>query len=295
MKCRFTLFILSVLLTFVFGVAINSTDVQATVGGPIYISDFKYNPADESVYYIWQSYGGRGCPPELFKLSLNSEQVDKVYSCEQGEKFLSQNGEYDYSRIGLIGAEIDKITESFKRLSPLSLRTNNINVDVDFVQAESLGLEFPDEIIRRHFTATVYQDNKKVTEFSIVGCNIEQPFLFQGYAIPGFEKKIILLLSAKGDCWEGGYIYETLHVVGGVDNLDKINIGNFYKDMSALTPNEGNLVIFESEKVITVPNNDEIDETGDVKPPTLTLVLVSIISILLGAILAGLFLKKFKV
>ena len=64
-------------------------NVLATVGGPTFIYDFRYNPLDESVYYIKQDFGGRGCPPELIRLSLNSGKTDIAYSCSEGEKIIS--------------------------------------------------------------------------------------------------------------------------------------------------------------------------------------------------------------
>ena len=65
-----------------------SENARATVGGPTFIREFKYNPLDESVYYIQTSESGRGCPPGLHKISLNTSQSQVVYSCDQGEKFI---------------------------------------------------------------------------------------------------------------------------------------------------------------------------------------------------------------
>lgn len=229
-----------------------TTKVNATVGGEIVIWDFKYNPVDESVYYMNASYGGRGCPPELMKTSLNSEKSTVLFSCDQAEKLGFEK----------VNSEIDKITKDFKPLTTLNLKTNNISVDVKFVKSENYSSEV-NEIVRRYFTASIYQNSKKIKEFPITGCSLDQPFTFQGYSIPGFDKKIVMIMSAKGDCFEGGYIYETLHVVGGVDNLDKTPSGNFFKTTSPLTPNEGNLVVYESS--INKNTNDTIKNEPTVK------------------------------
>ncbi len=213
----------------------------ATVGGPTFIHSFKYNPLDESVYYIQNSESGRGCPPELMKLSLNSGKVSVALSCDQGEKIIEGNG-YEFSPIY---AEIERRTQNFKSLTPINLKDNRISIDISFVNYTNISPEIA-EIKNANFVASVYQDNKKVADFPITGCNQKQPFVFGGYAIPGFDKKIVLLLSAKGDCWEGGYIYESLNVVGGVNNLDKTYLSNFYKGPSALVPNEGTLVVYVS-------------------------------------------------
>lgn len=242
-------------LFFSFGILIAlfiANSALATVGGPTFLHTFKYNPLDESVYYIVNSENGRGCPPELMKLSLNSGKSQVVYSCDEGEKLMQSNG-YNDSAVNI---EIEKIMTDFKGLAPINLKNNRISIDISFVNYENISPEIA-EIKNANFFASVFQDNKKIVDLPISGCNLEQPFVFAGYAIPGFDKKIVLLLSTKGDCWEGGYIYETLHVLGGVNNLDKTYL-NFYKGSSALIPNEGTLVVFESEGI---NNNEEKDDS----------------------------------
>ena len=193
MNKKYILIAIFAVLIFVGGLASN---VHATVGGPTFIYDFKYNPQDESVYYTMASEGGRGCPPELVKISLVSGQTQVVFSCSDGEKL---------SSISLVSSEINKITNDFKQLTPLNLKGNNIAIDINFLNAENYSPEL-NELLRRNFNTSVYQNNKKVTDFTISGCKMEQPFVFAGYAIPGFDKKIILLSSAVNDCNEGGYI-----------------------------------------------------------------------------------------
>jgi len=236
-----------ILVVFILLTPLFPVKVEATVGGESLIYNFKYNPADESIYYIFQSDSGRGCPPELMKLSLNSEKTETVLSCSQGESLLSESNNYDYSSVGL---EIERITKDFKPLTTLDLKLNNIAIDVNFISAENYSSEI-NEVMRRYFTALVYQGNNKVKELSMVGCNLNQPFTFQGYAIPGYNKRIALLLSTKGNCFEGGYANESLYTVTGVDNLNKTVTTNFFKSSSALTPNEGNLVIYESDNIKT--------------------------------------------
>lgn len=247
--------------------------VSATVGGPTFIYNFKYNPINESVYYINTDLSGRGCPPELMKLSLNFGKPEAVYSCDEGEKLMANNG-YDVS---LVSTEIAKITNGFKDLTPINLKNNKISIDVSFVDYENIGPENI-EIKKANFVASVYQDNKKIIDLPVGGCNLEQPFIFAGYTIPGFDKKIVLLLSTKGDCYEGGYVYETLYVVG-VNNLDK-TYSNFYKGSSALVPNEGTLVVFESENI-----NNKTEEVNGSKSPIETSNSNVVLYIIFGAAL----------
>ncbi|MEI7424812.1 MAG: hypothetical protein WCK10_01690 [Candidatus Staskawiczbacteria bacterium] len=165
MNKKYILIVLSVLLIFS-GVLVS--DVQATVGGPTFIYDFKYNPLDESVYYTKVSESGRGCPPELMKMSLVSGQTQVAFSCSDGEKL---------SSVSLVGSEINKITKDFKQLTLLNLKENNIAIDINFLNSENYSPEI-DELLRRNFNTSVYQDNKKVIDFTISGCKMEQPFVF---------------------------------------------------------------------------------------------------------------------
>lgn len=284
MNKRFIL--MAVFIVLIFGGGLVSS-VQATVGGPTYIYDFRYNPQDESVYYTEVSESGRGCPPELMKISLVSGQPQVVFSCSDGEKLSSAS---------LVSFEINKITKDFKQLTPLNLRENNIAIDINFLNSENYSPEL-DELLRRNFNTSVYQNNKKVADFTISGCKMEQPFVFAGYAIPGFDKKIILLSSAVSNCNEGGYIYETLHVVGGVDNLKKDYWSNSYKESSALVPNEGTLVVFEAEKLSnSTPNAPSQDTKNFNSSQNIYLYLIGVlavvISIFIGIVLGRLSVKK---
>lgn len=267
------------LFSIILGILFIASNAFATVGGPTLIHDFKYNPVDESVYYTLSSGSGRGCPPELLKISLNTGKLEIVLSCEEGEKMRGDN--YESSSVN---SAIAKITDGFKYLIPINLKTNKIFIDVNFIDYTRFDSD-PESIRNANFVASVYQDNKKIIDIPISGCSKEQPFIFGGYAIPGFDKKIVLLLSAKGDCFEGGYIDESLHVVGGVNNLDKTYNGNFHKGVSPLVPNEGTLVVFEADSV-----NSENKEVVEPKLSTensdstgiLYVVLASIVALGLG-------------
>lgn len=256
------------------------TDAFATVGGPTYIGNFKYNPADESVYYILRSDSGRGCPPILQKISLATEKIETAYSCEDGEKL------YYESNTGSIN-EINKITQNFKDLTPINLTDNKIQIDLNFVTAETFGEE--NSIAKRNFTATVYQNGQKIDQFAIPGCTLDQPFTFAGYAIPGFEKKIALLSSGTGDCFEGGYTTENLFVIGGLQSLNRASSYNTLKMYnSPLIPSVLTQVVFEKDKI--TPTSSAIttspmttDEPID--PKLLMIIGGFVIALIVGVVL----------
>lgn len=275
---------------------------HATTGGPTYIYSFKYNPANESVYFVQQDEGGRGCPPELLKMSLSTGKIDVVFSCSQGESLMSANSA---AGVAPVTTAINNIVKDFKDLTPISLPKNNITIDVNFVNSEKLspGDEW---IVRSRFTATVFQYASQIAEIPIVGCAIDQPFVFAGYAIPGFEKRIVLLLSTKGDCFEGGYINETLYSVGNIGHLDRTQANDSGKIASPLVLSAATLVVFErdnvSANIATTDNAKPVDiattiATTQISPqcnsyPLMLLVVAAMIGTIIGFILGALIFRN---
>lgn len=87
--------------------------------------------------------------------------------------------------------------------------------------------------------------------------------------------------------------------MGDVNNLDKTPLTNFYKDSSALAPNEGSLVVFESDKVsneITkTPTEIQVPtSTEQQKFPTMTLIIVAALSLIIGTIIGTVSSKIFS-
>lgn len=219
---------------------IATTQVRATVGGSTTVGDLTYNPADESVYYTKYSLSGKGCPPWLEKLDLNTGEVTDVYSCNEA----LEERVFDDESL----TTIRKRTEDFKNLSAINLKKNNIEVDVEFIREEMLSKEI-NEVMRRHFLVTIYQNGRVLENFPITGCFLEQPFSFAGYAIPGFDERIIILSSTKGNCFEGGYTEESLYTVAGLRGLDKTSLGGYKGFKDPLIPSEATLVIFEADVI----------------------------------------------
>lgn len=289
MKNHFSSTFKSVLIaTVILGAA---STAHATVGGPTFIYNFKYNPADSSVYYTEQSESGRGCPPTLERVLLTTNIQSTVISCSQGEA-LYRDGN---SNPNLVEAEIAGATNGFKDLTQINLLKNNIHIDVKFVRAESATSD--EFVTRRHFLATVHQGTNVVAEFPITGCTIDQPFLFGGYAVPGLNKKLVLVTSTKGDCWEGGYINETLHAVSNVEVIDRNTSENTMKTRGPLTLSNSTLTVYEKDTVVppvTDPSNTPattISPTPSIPPGSnsnstqLTTGLIAAAFLILGVVL----------
>jgi hypothetical protein len=189
---------------------------HATVGGDSTISDLVYNNKDESVYYTVIDESGRGCPDMVDRISLVDNTVRNVFTCDQGENIINTMGTEGF---GEVSKRVINIKKGMKLLTPISLSKNVIQIDVEHIK--EVPSKFDDFETNHLFEITVYQNEKQVLSASVVGCEKDQSFSFTGYAIPGFEKKMILFQSTKTDCYEVGYIQERLHVVGGVDIKDR--------------------------------------------------------------------------
>ncbi|MDP2593311.1 MAG: hypothetical protein Q8P52_01530, partial [bacterium] len=93
----------------------------------------------------------------------------------------------------------------------------------------------------------------------------------------------------KGDCFEGGYTYESLYVLGGLQNLDKTPSGS-WKGNEPLVPSEATLIVFEKDEVKDVGSPAEGEKTegnsdSESGFPLVLLAVVGLVSIAFGFLL----------
>lgn len=210
--------------------------VFATVGGPTYISEIGFSATESAVYYKVNDNGGRGCPPIIHKIDLGTGKDSEVKSCDQYESEYATNeaGFQKYTQF------LHDFYQTVSYLGSVSLKKNNINVQVKFVK-EGL-MEGFDEPVWRDFEAQVFQDGREIGKINFRGCAKDQPHVFEGYMIPN-SNQMLFLISNKGDCFEGGYVRESLHLMRGVTYHDT-NIVRSFKEESATEPNSGNVVVY---------------------------------------------------
>jgi len=247
--------------------------VYATVGGPTFIHNFKYNTADQSIYYVETSASGRGCPPMLMKVSVVTEVVDVMHSCDEGEEFIKNSN----NNFGVVLPALYKVTSGYSDLNLVNLKSNGIKIDVNLI--DFVTLPDTDYVMNANFTASIYQNGIKISDIPLAGCNTEQPFVFSGYSIPGYTDKMALVISTKNDCMEGGYTYEKMYIVSGVKNL--VNSTSYgRKENSALVPSEDTLVVFEPDTV-----KEEVAVEPKVNSINPTTVIIIIVSVSIGVVL----------
>lgn len=226
------LYIFLIILGFLF----TTNSAFATVGGPTYISEIAFSATDNAVSYKVHDEGGRGCPPIIHKIDLGTLQDSEIKSCDQVEQ------EFPFSEASVQKYDqfIADIYQNLSYLGSVSLKKNNIDVQVEFVS--EYKMEGFDEPVWNNFRATIIQDGKEISKIDFKGCAKDQPHVFEGYLIPNSDK-IAILISNKGDCFEGGYVKEILSVVKGIKYYDE-NIVRSFKSASATEPNAGNMVVY---------------------------------------------------
>lgn len=223
----------SIIIIGLFSLFLSFHSAQATVGGPTFVSSLAYNARENAFYYTEVSHSGRGCPPIVHRIDLATSIDTEVVSCDQFEQ------DFSYSDEGM--SRYNKfIADIYQTLTPVgsvSLAKNKIDVVVEKVSEEiQAGEKF-----WTTFRAGVRQDGRQIAVFEFRGCDASQPHLFEGYMIPN-TNKMALLLSNKGDCFEGGYVYESLWILDGVQYFDT-NIVRAVKDAVQADANSGTLVV----------------------------------------------------
>lgn len=263
--------------------------VLATVGGPAYISEIAFKAEDNSVYYKLTSHDETGCPTIIHRIDLNTLKDVEVKSCDQvlGEW---RDGDGDYQQ------KYEQFQQDLYKgipyLGSVSLEKNNINVDVEAMSEETID----GEILWNEFRATITQDNIKKGTIDFTGCSKDQPHLFEGYMIPG-TNAMAILISSKEDCFEGGYIRETVDVIKDVTYHDTTIVRD-YKKESVTEPNTANMIVYASAGNIgtnttnTETNNPVTTASSQEKKSNLVMALFAGLILVVGAILGYIFKKR---
>ncbi len=257
---------------------LGASHAHATVGGPTYVYDLKYNSADTSVYYTEISESGRGCPPILRKVSVATHTTKTVLSCDDTQELPIESVE----------AEIEGTTAGFKNLTPISLTNNNVRITL--IQTGVDTFDGVKDFSRTFFTANIHQDDNFIGSIDIQGCDADQEFLFAGYAIPTLTKKVAIILSTKGDCFEGGYTYESLYIIDDVTVVDRTTVGS-QKTSSALRPSGATTIgqlpsspMPEPTVTLITPTETPVATTSD-NSSNITIALIAAAFLVIGVIL----------
>jgi len=222
---------------------ISVENVSATVGGPTYIERLSYSADENSLYYLINNQGGRGCPPEIEKINLATKERVLVMSCDKIEATY-------YTKDGFDSSGYDQfIQNTFKALISLpniSLQKNDISVAIDYI-SERRQDEYT---IGSDFQATVSQGGKEKEKISFIGCHKDQPNIFRGFFVPD-TRKMVIMISRIGDCFEGGYTKDDIHVLDNIDFHDTATVG-YYNSFSGPKVQQGDLVA-SAQRVNTTP------------------------------------------
>ncbi len=237
----------------------------ATVGGPTYVSALAYDAQQKAIYYTEHDFGGRGCRPIVHTVDLATLKDSEVKSCTQVEQQYPYNDDSAYSQF------LSNTYDGLPYLGSVSLKNNRIDIRVEHLSEHVEA----DMVFWNEFRATISQDGKQLAQLEHRGCSEDQPHVFEGYAIPDSDAMAILI-SNKKDCFEGGYIGESLQVIKGITYYDT-NIVRSYKQEAPTEPNLANAVVYAAA------NNEQ---TADIAPAPQKDSAKNIV-FLVGALVAG--------
>jgi hypothetical protein len=258
------------------------------VGGPTVVYDLKYDAKTSSIYYIESSSSGKGCPPELKSVSVLTGEQKVIFSCDD---VINEPNEIAQAQ----SQKIYSYTSSFASLIPINLKENEISISIDYVNTENVqGMAEP---MKTNFMVEIFQGGTSKIKLPISGCNMEQPFVVNGYRIPGVTDKNVLLISGKSDCWEGGYIRELIFLVPVLQIKSEATMFSYVtKSNSPLVPDEGSLVVYPTQIKTDAIMEDIPVEDVPVKMGVdinkITVTVIGIIVALLVGIVTGRLSKK---
>jgi hypothetical protein len=220
----------------------NANSVQATVGGPTYIYDIRAGGDVGEIVYVKKNLGGSGCPPEIYKISTETNKASSLVGCYDG----IDPADYD--------AKFNSVLNGYPTLlNRINLESNSIEAVVKVIREVEVDEEKEIYFPQTDFGLDVYQNGIQKTTLTYTGCTTDQPHVIEGYAVPN-SNLIALLVSTKGDCFEGGYITERLYVVPNITVNDSTALPLREKNTPAIANAVGNLTI-------------SLGNPGEVTPP----------------------------
>lgn len=261
-----------ILLTLILGIALISflqnKNALATVGGPKYVSEIAYNPSNNSIiYYKLNDNGGMGCPPIIHSISVVSGKDTPVKNCNNVLSEFFQT--YDEKNQARYSQFISDTYQGLHYLSSVNLKSNHIGVEVDVLSENIINNT---EVLWTEFRATIKQNNKEIAKLDFRGCSKDQPHLFEGYRVPD-TNTMAILISNKGDCFEGGYVTERLFIIEGVNYYDTNPVRPIKTD-TATEPNTGNLVVYaDSQDLLNTQQTTTTTPTTDQKNSKTNIIL----------------------
>lgn len=228
------------LFLFISLVSFNSI-ANATVGGPTYIHSVQTDSQGKEVIYQTEDLGGRGCPPEIFSINIQTGAKNVLIDCDDTENFDAITNM----------AKLEETLAKFPIiLNRIDLLKNGISA-VSKVVAEEKYDESKGNFGKTDFSVDILQDGTKKETFTYSGCTPGQPQVIEGYDIPN-STSIALVLSTKGDCFEGGYSMDRIFIVPNVKKTDTTPLS---------TKSDGDVTAKEGDLSFTATNNSSSEPT----------------------------------
>jgi hypothetical protein len=220
------------------------TKVQATVGGPTIIHSLQYSPTNgQEFIYEQQNYGGKGCPPEIYAINIKTQIKRTLVSCDEG---IRNSVEYN--------TKLENTLSQYPNLlKHIDLIKNKFSAKITAVKEHDFDAS-TGNFGGTDFQLDLFQNNEKKASILYSGCSKDQVHIIEGYAIP-YKSTLVLLVSTKGDCFEGGYTRENLYIVPNISTyFDQTSLP--VKNTEAARSGTGNISLIASSNKVQVPKTE---------------------------------------
>lgn len=215
----------------------NATTAHGTVGGPTLIESLQYSSASkQNIIYQLQSYSGKGCPEEIYSLNVATGAKQGLITCNDP----------DFANPSAYNSKLESLLAQYPSLlRHLDLSKNKITGQVTVTGEKKFEPE-AGYFGGTDFRLDIFQDRILKGSATYSGCSRDQIHIVEGHVIPNYNS-LIVLVSTKGDCFEGGYANEKLYVISNITLYDQAPLP--LKGEKAATNAKGNLVLIASTNI----------------------------------------------
>ena len=182
---------------------INVLSVLATVGGPTIISEVRTSATGSEIIYVEQNMGGRGCPPEIYKLDLTSGDKSLLVNCRESEQ----------DKVAYDAKFAETLAQFPVALNSADLTSLNMRAQVSVTREVKEDLA-NNVFARTDFKVDILRNNQKLRTLEYSGCRPDQAHEFKIYSLLN-QENFLLKSTSIGDCFEGGYNVDKLYLVLG--------------------------------------------------------------------------------
>lgn len=186
-------------------------EASATVGGPLLLSELKYDDVENKAYYLQASLDGAGFGPSLIEYDPMSQTFSTIAVDPYLLERLDDEEREDIRFTDF--AEVEEFLADLDSLPRIDLARNDIDFDISL--AEDYDAEYANfwpEYLQVELVVQVLQEGKAIGNTRFYDCG--DRVAFEGFLIPG-TNQLLLFINNVGVCTETGYTVDRIVPITG--------------------------------------------------------------------------------